>query len=98
MVELVVTRLSVTESTVTTTSLVVAAAAVAVAVLVGVIILMSWLPPPAVLLASDCAEAGRAAADADGGASKTYFCDAVGVIGLCTARADCNVTSPGFAC
>ena len=87
------TRLSVTESTVTTTSLVVAAAAVAVAVLVGVIILMSWLPAP-----GDCAEAGRAAADADGGASKTYFCDAVGVIGLCTARADCNVTCPGFAC
>jgi len=62
--ELVVTRLSVTESTVTTTSLVVVAAAL----LAGVIILMSWLPAAGVLLASDCVEAV-----ADGGASKTYF-------------------------
>ena len=75
MPELVVTRLSVTESTVTTTSLVVvaaaAAAAAAVVLLVGVIVLMSWLPAAGVLLASDCTEAGRAVAD--GGASKTYF-------------------------
>jgi len=95
--ELVVTRLSVTESTVTTTSLVVvAAAAAAVVLLVGVIVLMSWLPAAGVLLASDCTEAGRAVAD--GGASKTYFWDAVGVTGLWTARADCSVTWPGFAC
>ena len=71
MPELVVTRLSVTESTVTTTSLVVVAAAAAVVLLVGVIVLMSWLPAAGVLLASDCTEAGRAVAD--GGASKTYF-------------------------